>query len=530
MIVDCFQFIAAQGKEYLKLRYETLKDHVDYFLVMESSVTFSGIEITYEFERIVKEYGFDREKFIYSKIEIPNYQDIDITNLDDLSLNTRSNKWRSCFTYDPDIKLARARKRILADSLLGVIEENDFPEDTVFIVSDGDQLIDPKVINWVASEAKNSQDIIIKIPLTCLQAAANLKVYNKKSKEYVVDFENMFAITKNQLKQVTPTQIKLNYENPFPIQYLTHNNNVIKDMGWHLSWMGNRQRMELKSRFWSCYKDVRESDPKVEYDTDEFRQYLKRTTFKHMSETPCGRDGYILKRTALKNVPPKILEHDDLKNFFIQNYEKDSEIDRLWETGKGPSIINNYQKSIWVVDDFYKDPDEIRHFALSRHFDEGGVGRGYIGKRTSDQYLLPGLKEAFENIMGMKITSWEEQTMNGRFQSCSAGDPIVYHTDAQHYAGMIYLTPDAPFQSGTTMYAHKETRVRHSRDPNLYKVFNANTKTHLDKTPYEPVDVVGNVYNRLLIFDSYTIHAASEYFGYDLEHSRLWQMFFFDAE
>jgi hypothetical protein len=44
------------------------------------------------------------------------------------------------------------------------------------------------------------------------------------------------------------------------------------------------------------------------------------------------------------------------------------------------------------------------------------------------------------------------------------------------------------------------------------------------------VDVLGNVYNRLVIFDASAIHSASQYFGTVKENSRLWQMFFFDTE
>lgn len=127
--------------------------------------------------------------------------------------------------------------------------------------------------------------------------------------------------------------------------------------------------------------------------------------------------------------------------------------------------------------------------------------------------------------MGRKITKWEEHGMNGRFQTCWAGDELVYHCDDQTWAGMIYLTPDAPYQCGTTLQAHKKTRIRHSSHPNIMSVFEGE---NFDGTLYEPVDVLGNVYNRLVIFDAHCLHSASEYFGHNAETGRLWQMFFFD--
>lgn len=189
--------------------------------------------------------------------------------------------------------------------------------------------------------------------------------------------------------------------------------------------------------------------------------------------------------------------------------------------------IYKQKPRVWIVDDFYNNPDEIREFALSQEYHQGGIGRGYIGRRTYEQFLFPGLKEEFERIMGMKITQWEEHGMNGRFQTNWAGDPLVFHADSQTYAGMIYLTPKAPYSCGTTLLAHKKTRIRHVTEEGSDRCF---VQGNLDGTVYEPVDVIGNVYNRLAIFDAQCLHTASNYFGYDAHTGRLWQMFFFDAE
>ncbi|MEZ5448552.1 MAG: hypothetical protein R3E89_05940 [Thiolinea sp.] len=44
------------------------------------------------------------------------------------------------------------------------------------------------------------------------------------------------------------------------------------------------------------------------------------------------------------------------------------------------------------------------------------------------------------------------------------------------------------------------------------------------------MDVIGNVYNRMVIWDARKVHAASAYFGDRIDNSRLFHMFFFDAE
>jgi len=194
------------------------------------------------------------------------------------------------------------------------------------------------------------------------------------------------------------------------------------------------------------------------------------------------------------------------------------------------SVSPDYRKSqrVIIVDNFYKDPHAVREFALEQDYHDDA---GYIGRRTRKQFFIPGTREAFEDLLGIKITEWESHGMNGRFQHNWSGEKLVYHCDDQTWAGMIYLTPDAPPECGTTMWRHKETKVHHNsqikwEEGEGLKVFNQ--RTFLDRTPYEPVDVAGNVFNRLVLFSGGNIHSASEYFGDCKENCRLWHMFFFD--
>jgi len=189
---------------------------------------------------------------------------------------------------------------------------------------------------------------------------------------------------------------------------------------------------------------------------------------------------------------------------------------------------NDQRNGFWVVDNFYANPDAIREFALKQEYHQGGLGRGYIGRRTFKQFLFPGLKEEFERIMGKKITVWEAHGMNGRFQYSMEGEPLVYHCDAQQWAAMIYLTPNAPLETGTGSFALKGTQIFHNSQEGVMAAFRGDGAQNLDKTIFEPVDSIGNVYNRLVIFNAGYLHAALGYFGYKPENSRLWQMFFFD--
>jgi len=201
-------------------------------------------------------------------------------------------------------------------------------------------------------------------------------------------------------------------------------------------------------------------------------------------------------------------------------------IDGVWET---VFIVNacrattNELPSFVVVDNFYDNPDMIREFALKQTFKEDL--RYYKGKRTKS-FLLPGLKEKFEKILGVKIDNWSKYGTNAVFQYCIAGDQAVFHCDTQQYAAVAFLTPDAPVETGTRFYRSKNT-LKMKVSGNYKTVFPTG---HLDSTPFDQVDTVGNVYNRLVLFDAKLIHAAPLYFGDTLENGRLFQIFFFDTD
>ena len=277
------------------------------------------------------------------------------------------------------------------------------------------------------------------------------------------------------------------------------------------------------------------------------REYLSMLGYKLVVNDVCAdnnskcsfEDWWVYPELIDENILSTMLDNDLSTNKNIKDYMFNVSIKDTIDKSlidKSEYQYKNYEintskanSTLWVVDNFYKDPDLVREFALNQEYIEGGFGRGFIGRRTEKQFLFDGLKERFEHIMNKSITSWQEHGMNGRFQIAWAGEPLVYHCDSQRWAGMLYLTPKAPYSTGTTMYANKKTKARTFYETGWDDAWkDMPGDPHLDKTPFEPVDVIGNVYNRLVIFDASCIHSASEYFGTVAKNARLWQMFFFD--
>ncbi|NDC96290.1 hypothetical protein EB077_13370, partial [bacterium] len=146
-------------------------------------------------------------------------------------------------------------------------------------------------------------------------------------------------------------------------------------------------------------------------------------------------------------------------------------------------INTNMKKRLWVVDNFYENPDDVRKFALDQEFKEDI--QWFKGLRSVDQFNFIGIQDAFEQIMGMKLKNLNSHSMCGRFQICRSDEQNVYHVDSQGWAAIIYLTPDPPPESGTILLRSKLTGARHCDDPGFEGTFDGG---FYDKTKFEEVD------------------------------------------
>lgn len=179
-----------------------------------------------------------------------------------------------------------------------------------------------------------------------------------------------------------------------------------------------------------------------------------------------------------------------------------------------------------VVDDFLKNPDEVRAEALKQNF----VKMFSAGVRTEEQFLhLAPYKEEFERLLGRRVTNWDDNDANGRFQCCFATDAIPYHSDSQSMAGVLFLTPNAPFDAGLSLLRSKKSgQRRRTKDPELMRE-TFGDGAEFDASRWEVIDKIGNIYNRLVLFDAHLCHGASAYFGSTINDGRLFQNFFFNV-
>jgi len=197
---------------------------------------------------------------------------------------------------------------------------------------------------------------------------------------------------------------------------------------------------------------------------------------------------------------------------------------------------------VTVIDNFYDNPDAIRKFALAQKYkfrhEEGDIGYVYPGCRTKDLYELDGALQA--KVLKKLISVFHipehdrmQWAVSSSFQIVSEQyKQGVIHTDTNTiFAGVLYLTPDAPLNSGTSLYrtnntfTHEKYKLASENNDVRFKAGQIIMDTEFHSM-FDEVVRINNVYNTLILFEGDIFHAANNFFGTTLEDSRLAQVFF----
>lgn len=194
---------------------------------------------------------------------------------------------------------------------------------------------------------------------------------------------------------------------------------------------------------------------------------------------------------------------------------------------------------IFVIDSFFDDPMLVRRFALAQEFNV--VQHNFPGARTKllDE-IAPELAVQF-NTKLKNILFKSDCAPAFRTYAAFQLTPEKYekgwiHLDYQvDYAGVVYLTPDSVVNAGTSVY--RETNFYQPADTiwKLRDSFYANENVNIveyrktrdaHNANYENVMSVGNVFNRLAIYNGNQYHKEDGFFGVNKNDSRMTLVFF----
>ena len=186
-----------------------------------------------------------------------------------------------------------------------------------------------------------------------------------------------------------------------------------------------------------------------------------------------------------------------------------------------------------IIDDFYNNPYDVREFALKQEFSVVGNYPGFRTVSHTNPSIYSTIQEAVKNAGG-QITSFSTDSHNGSYQYALSTDKSWIHADEQTWAGICFLTPDAPLSGGTGLYRHKATglecRPRRSDGSIDEELLSTIYRDSQDMDKWELTDRLANKFNRLILYRGDYFHMSLDYFGTDLSNGRLFQTFFFDTE
>lgn len=186
-----------------------------------------------------------------------------------------------------------------------------------------------------------------------------------------------------------------------------------------------------------------------------------------------------------------------------------------------PLTLSNF-----IIDNIYENPEEVREYALIQSYEAHNY---HPGIRTNSIYMQPELYTFIEKVFlsyDLKVTD-----VDNYFQYNTADETTWIHHDNQNYngentyAGIIYLTPNAPIPGGTAMYKYIDGNMDRLDTEILQnkKSITANSK---DSSKWIKTTKLGNIFNRLIIYNSSNYHSSMEYFGNNIQDARLMQLLF----
>ena len=198
-----------------------------------------------------------------------------------------------------------------------------------------------------------------------------------------------------------------------------------------------------------------------------------------------------------------------------------------------------------TIDNFFKDPQEIRKFALAQEYFPAPQ-HNFSGKRTANLWeTYPFLAEKISAKVLMSCGFQVERYICHAFFHLTGenfGDTGWAHEDfsssdnplSVKFASIIYLNPDVSgLSGGTSIYKLKNFNynVNGSVD-----VMRDSFKNNLDNkearknhnSNYEEEIRIGGAYNRLVCYDSRRPHSGFGYFGNSKEEQRLTCILFFN--
>jgi beta-1,4-mannosyl-glycoprotein beta-1,4-N-acetylglucosaminyltransferase len=245
MVIDCFIF--NDELDMLEFRMEEHNDYFDYFVLVESELTHSGLKKPLYFLENKSRFSKFSHKIIHVIAELPEHISENLTpeeyyeilnkpmypNIGDCYNNNNLSK-KSQYYWGPWI-----REHLQRDSVSIGLEKLNLNDSDIIYLSDVDEIIDGSILDIISGKKNNFLNFPYKIPID--------RIYCVIQKFYYYNLEctmnhnwNFAKIFNYKLLKEVGNCNSIRYINTYP---------PIGNYGWHFSYFGGANQIinKLKS-------------------------------------------------------------------------------------------------------------------------------------------------------------------------------------------------------------------------------------------------------------------------------------------
>jgi hypothetical protein len=152
-----------------------------------------------------------------------------------------------------------------------------------------------------------------------------------------------------------------------------------------------------------------------------------------------------------------------------------------------------------LIDNFFENVDDVRNKALSYDYEKSNENTGWKGFRATINdaniitHINKRLTETDSKFKDIVLRYYFHYSLDNTKNEQSDFLKERFHKDGVDWAGVIYLTPNPPTNSGTIIFDRF-----------------MNPSIHIE-----------NVYNRFIFYNGNTLHGVEDTFGNDITNGRM---------
>jgi len=228
-IYDCFNFF--NELDILEIRLNVLYEHVDYFVIVESSITHSGEEKPFYFEENKERYSKFLDKIIHYKVYDTPSDFINLNYGEDKCINGIFNfviKQTNRFNRatQPDYGRDFFQKECVRRPLINCFD------DDIIIISDLDEIPNPKIL--IEINNLNLNDNIYRLNQNMYCYYLNMLKEKNWYGSRILKYGKLKGLSVNEIRG----------DNSLSLEMI--------DGGWHFSFMGGKEMVKKKITSYSA--------------------------------------------------------------------------------------------------------------------------------------------------------------------------------------------------------------------------------------------------------------------------------------